>query len=152
MSLATIRAQIKTAMESVAGIGIVNDYEPLALRQEDFERFFRPPGESVVRGWSITREASSERDAVTELNLREHAMVLRGYQGLGADGLTEKAFQDLVELLCVRLRTEQRDQLSGEATLVAPPQVRIFEPRIFAGFLVHYVEVTLRCTELVPIA
>jgi hypothetical protein len=151
MSLATIRAQIKTAMESVAGIGIVTDFEPALFRQEDFERYYKPVGESALRGWSITREASSERDAITEQNWREHAMVLRGYGAIGADGASETAFQDLVETLCVRLRSEQRDQLGQQATFVGPPQVRICEPRVFAGFLVHYVEVTLRCTELVPI-
>ena len=151
MSLATIRTALQAAMQTVSGVGIVTDYEPLAQRKEDFERFFKSSALAYVLGWTITRESTAERDADTEQNWSEHLLVLRGFRPVGTEGATEKAFQDLIETVRVRLRTEQRDQLGGTATFVGPPQVRIVEPRNFSGYLVHYCEITLRCTELVSI-
>lgn len=151
MSLATIRSAIKTALEAVASIGVVTDYEPLATRREDFERFFKPPGQAYVRGWTITRESTVERDDTTESNWSDHLFVIRGYGTLGTDGASEKTFQDLVESVLTALRAEQRNQLGGAATIVGPPSVRIFEPRSFGGYLVHYVEIALRCSEIVTL-
>lgn len=157
MALADIRAAIATVMGEVPGIGVVNAFDPLAQRKEDLEAFFRPAVSvgilaGYLLGWAITRESTIERDATTEQNFAEHVMVIRGYRTLGAGGATETDFQDLVELLRARLRREQRDQLLGSATFVGPPSVRILEPRKFSEYLVHYVELVLRCTEVVPIA
>lgn len=150
MSLATIRTALKAAIESVTDVGVVTDFEPLATRQEHFETYFKAPALAYVQGWTITREATLERGHVTQANQSAHLMVIRGYRALSIDGSTEKAFQDLVEAVRARLRLEQRDQLGGVA-MVDPPSVRIFQPLTFAGYLVHYVEITLRCVESLTI-
>ncbi len=146
MSLAALRTAIKAALESVSGIGVVTDYEPLTARQEDFERFFRPNGAAYAQGWTITREATGERGSVTEGNRRDHTFVIRGYRTIGSDAATEKAFQDLIESVCERLRKEMRDRY-GETAMVSPPSVRLVEPRNFAGYLVHYAEIVQICSE-----
>ncbi len=151
MPLADIRSAIQAAMQQVAAIGVVTDYEPLATRKEEFERYFKASTLAYVLGWTITRESTDERDATTEQNWSDHLIVIRGYRPIGTAGATEKDFQDLIEAVRVRLRTEQRDQLGGAATFVGPPKVRIAEPRDFAGYLVHYCEITLRCGEAVSI-
>ena len=156
MALADIRAAIATALGQVTNIGKVNAYDVLAIREEDFKAFFLDSTLGYVQGWAITREATTEGDKDTEQNWRRHLMVIRGYRAIGSGGATETAFQDLVEAVCVRLRSEQRDQLKDPtlqptATFVGPPNVRILEPRMFGSYLVHYVEVLLVVTESVMI-
>jgi hypothetical protein len=146
MALSNIRTEIKAKLETVTNVGVVNDFEPHAARQEDFETYFRKPELGYILGWSITRESTTERDFVTEQNMAAHLMVIRGYRALETGGSTEKAFQDLIETVRVTLRKEQRDQLglvNQGVVFVGPPQVRIVEPRMFGGFLVHYCEITL---------
>jgi hypothetical protein len=152
MPLDEIREAIATVMNTVPAIGVVTAFDPLTTRKEDFERYFKTAAGDEMLGWAITRESTVERDGTTEQNLSEHVMVIRGYHAIGNFGATEPVFQDLVETLRARLRREQRDQLAGAATFVGPPSVRIFEPRRFETYLVHYVEIVLRCTEVVPIA
>jgi hypothetical protein len=105
-----------------------------------------------MQGWTITREASLETKRSQErLNSRRHVIVIRGYRAIDNDTSSEKAFQDLVESVCVALRAEELDQLNATAHLVEPPSVRIFEPRDFAGYLVHYVEIVLPIVEEVSL-
>jgi hypothetical protein len=152
MTLADIRTAIVAAVSEVASIGKVNAYEPLATREEDFKTFFFDDELGYVLGWTVTREATTERDRDTEGNFATHLMVIRGYRPYGADGSTELEFQDLVETVRTRLRREQFNQFGGVATFVGPPVVRICEPRMFAGYLVHYVEILLTVGEAVPVA
>ena len=148
MPLSEIRSAIKTTLDAVASIGVVTDYEPLARRQEDFERFFVNATLGLVRGWTITREASPETVRnQARVNDRRHLMVIRGYQAIGADGTTEKAFQDLVETVCDALRVKHNDQLNTTAREIGPPSVRVLEPRVFSEYLVHYVEIAMPVIE-----
>jgi hypothetical protein len=125
---------------------VVNDFEPHAVRDEDFRTYFLHPDLLYVLGWTITRESTAERDFDFEENLSAHTMVIRGYRAIDDHGISEKAFQDLVETVRTKLRREQSLQLGGEATFVGPPQCRIFEPRKFGELLVHYAEVVVVCT------
>lgn len=152
MALNDIRTAIAMAVAEVTDVGIVTPYEPLAMREEDFRSFFLSKALGYVQGWTITREATTERDKDTEANWATHLMVIRGYRALGASGETEAAFQDKVEAIRTRLRREQRDQLGHTATFVGPPAVRILEPRSFGGYLVHYVEILVAVTEAVVVA
>ena len=147
MALAEIRAAIATALATVANIGKVNPYDVLATREEDFKAFFLDRTLGFVQGWAITREMTTETDKDTEMNWSTHLMVIRGYRVIGASGATEADFQDLVEVVRARLRSER--DLGGNATFVGPPIVRIFEPRMFGAYLVHYVEILLPVREMV---
>lgn len=149
MALADIRSAIKTAMQTVASIGVVNDYEPHATREETVRTFFKSAALAYLRGWSITREMTPELNANTHQNASAHLIVIRGYQALDTAGATEKDFQDLVETVRVELRKAMRTTygLGAAVVLVGEPSVRIFEPRSFAGVLVHYVEITQSVTE-----
>src|SRR5262245_60526037 len=118
MALAEIRAAIAAALAEVANIGKVTPYEPYATREEDFKAFFLDDDLGYVLGWSITREATSERDRDTEGNLATHLMVIRGYRALSTGGATETEFQDLIEAVRTRLRREQVYQFGATATLV----------------------------------
>lgn len=149
MALSNIRAAIAAALGDVTNVGKVNAYDVLTTREEDFKAFFLDQELGYVQGWAITREMTTETDRDTENNWSTHLMVIRGYRAIGAGGASETEFQDLVESVRTRLRIEQRLQLGGEATFVGPPAVRIFEPRMFGQYLVHYVEVLLTVRESV---
>lgn len=156
MSLATIRTALAAAVGQVASVGVVTDYEPLATREEDFKAFFLSSALGYVQGWTVTRESTEEfglgeDGASLEQNWANHLMVTRGYRAVGSAGSTEKAFQDLVEAVRTRLRTEQKNQLGGQAAIVGPPNARIVEARTFGGYLVHYAEITVLCREMVPV-
>ena len=155
MPLSDIRAAIATALSQVSAIGKVNAYDVLATREEDFKAFFFDATLGYIQGWAITREMTTEEDRSLEDNWSTHRMVIRGYRPIGAGGQTETAFQDKVEDVRDRLRREQRDQLGGVGapmvTFVGPPWVRIFEPRMFGSYLVHYAEILLIVRESVGI-
>jgi hypothetical protein len=148
MPLAAIRAAIKTTLEAVSNIGIVTPYEPLTTRDEDFKRFFFKATLGIVRGWTITREASPETVRnQARVNDRRHLMVIRGYEAVGVDAAGEEAFQDLVETVCDALRVKHNDQLNSTVREVGPPSVRIIEVRKFSDYLVHYAEIAFPLIE-----
>lgn len=150
MALVDIRTAIRTAMLTVANVGPVTAYEPFVRRQEDFKTFFKDGALAYIQGWTITREASPERmrDAA-HTNERTHVMVIRGYRAIDQDAVnpSEPAFQDLIEAVCNTLRAKENDQLDGTCLTCGPPSVRIFDPRAFGEFHVHYVEIAYPVTE-----
>lgn len=149
MSLAEIRAGLKGALEDVPRIGLVTDYEPWARREEDFRRYFFDPALGYILGWSITRQATTEVDDTHDENTATHLMVIRGYRALADGAATEKDFQDLIETVRARLRLEQRARFGKICLAVGPPQVRTVEARLFADYLVHYVEITQQVQEAI---
>ena len=163
MALSDIRAAIATALAAVPGVGVVNAWEPHVVREEDLRTFFVAPSLGYVLGWSITREATVETDdeeygGVAEVDGAQdvfedaaHRLVIRGYRAIDNKGATEESFQDLVEAIRDRLRQAMRAQYGDVTTQVEAPQVRVFEPREFAGVLVHYVELTQVCHEHLPV-
>ncbi len=149
MALSDIRGAIKTVLDAInPTIGVVTAYEPLTTRKEHFDTFFKSGALAYLQGWTISRESSGEtvRDQA-RVNERRHLMVIRGYRTIDNKGASEAGFQDDVERVCDALRVKENDQLAGQADVVGPPAVRIFEPRDFAGYLVHYVEIAYPVTE-----
>jgi hypothetical protein len=147
MSLADIRSAIQGAMQEVPSVGIVNDFEPWARREEEFRVYFFDRALQHIRGWTITRQATNEIDDTLDGNFSTHLMVIRGYRALADGASTEKDFQDLIEAIRTRLRQEQYGHFGGVCVMVAPPQVRVVEVRAFSDYLVHYAEIGLDCTE-----
>jgi hypothetical protein len=145
VSLATIRAALKTRLETVTDVGVVSDWEPYVSRDEDLQTYFKSDSLDYLCGWTITRESTQEQHhTMVRKNLSVHTMVLRGYRALDEVGQTEQAFQDLVEAVCAALRVEIAERFSGTVVMVDPPQVRIVEPRTFTEALVHYAEIAVK--------
>lgn len=146
MSLSIIRTEIKGIMDGVTDIGVVHDYERLATDWIKFLSFYKPAGKNYIRGWSITRQKSPEKgngedDTAAHQYRRMHNMVIRGYYGLKDSDASEKVFQDLVETVCDTFRG--KPTLNGKADDSSPPQVDIFETRMFGTVLCHYVEIRI---------
>ena len=150
MSVAILRAAIKTAIESVASVGVVTDYEPYVRTEAEIKIFFQVAEATQLLGWTVTRERTEERDSSTGLDMDQHLMVLRGYAAVNANAASEKAFQDLIETVRARLRQERVNGFGGQFN-VHPPNVRTVEARLLSGVLVHYCEITLPCDELVAV-
>jgi hypothetical protein len=147
--LADQRAAIRSTMAGLAPtIGVVTEYEVMVRRKEDFVTKFKHADLAYMQGWTITREASLETKRNTaRTNDRLHVFVIRGYRTIDQHGATETAFQDDVERVCDALRAEENDQLNATAKSVGPPSVRVFEPRDFSGYAVHYVEIACPAVE-----
>lgn len=146
MALAEIRSAWKALLGTVPSVGIVTDFEPWATREEEFKAFFYTPTLGIL-GWTITRESSDETEETHEQNFSHHMMVIRGYRALSVEGATEKGFQDLIEVIRSVMRHAQLDQLGHLCVNVGPPIVRMIEHRTYGAFLVHYAELTVRCSE-----
>lgn len=151
MSLAQIRAALKATVLTVPQVGIVSDFEPAVTREEDLKTYFLNPALGYVLGWSMTRETTAARDATNESDFDEHLLVLRAYRAVDNAGASEKQLQDLVELVRTAIRAEESGRWNDLVQFVRPPQVRIFEARLFGAVLVHYCEVTVLVTEHVTV-
>ena len=150
MSVAVLRAAIKTAVESVANVGLVHDYEPYLKSDAELRTFFQVTDAAALLGWTITRERTEERDAFTDLDMDSHLMVIRGYAAMQGQAASEKAFQDTIEAVRTRLRQERVNRFGGLFD-VHPPNVRTVEAREYVGKGVHYCEITMACDEVVAV-
>src|SRR3990167_6470997 len=147
MSLALIRAENKTILEGIAGIGKVHDYERWSVEWKKFLDQFKS-ADGKIKGWTVTREKSSERFTGGSTSERLHSMTLRGYHGLDDASASEKVFQDLVEEVCNTFRP--KTTLNGRVDRAeAPLQVDIIEHRLFGGVLCHYCELRQAAQETI---
>lgn len=150
MSLSAIRTEIKTILNSVTDIGVVHDYERWSKDWNTILSLFQPSGKAYIRGWMITRRATSEQ-VITQgpggTNQRDHSFVIKGVFGLKDDTASEKTFQDLLESICTALRGNPT--LNGSALGCEPPQVLSVDIRMFSQVLCHYAEIELKASEIV---
>ena len=147
MSEATIRAQIKTELESVTNIGLVHDYDRLTTTWGELLARFKTTigGGDQVRAWTIQWGGFVPGDpqSVGGLFVRFHQFVIRGYLGLDDSTATEKTFSALAETVS--------NELDGSATLHSLStyfdtpwaSVPVCEARMFGSALCHYCEINL---------
>jgi len=140
MSLADIREQIRTILSGVAGIGVIHEYERLAVDLKKFLDLFKDP-DGRVNGWQFTRISTpSDRNTMPTLH-RHHLFRLRGIYGLRDEEATELTFQDMVEAIQNAFDSEY--SLNGTVLNSGPVQVRVVENRMFGNVLCHYAELEL---------
>jgi len=144
VSEVAIRAQIKTIMEGVSGMGIVHDYVRWASTWEKFLEFFKTSSKKI-NGATITRVKTPEECESSNHNSRRHRYLIRLYYGLKDDAATEITFQLLVENTCAAFRAKRT--LNDTAEDSGPPQVEVVELRMFGSVLCHYGEISLEAEE-----
>lgn len=119
MSEATVRAQIKTILEAVDGIGVVHDYERYSRSLAKWLQLMRSEG--TVNGWTIHRQATpSERDNMPTIK-RLHHFKITGVYELNDATATEKTFQALLEAIYTAFKSQQT--LSGTCIDSGPLQI-----------------------------
>jgi hypothetical protein len=154
---ATIRAHLKTVMESVDDIGQVHDYERwlddwgglLTLMQTQVD------GIDQLRGWFITLESWEQRQiafmggGADETRLVQYNYRLRGFMAVDDSEATEKTFAALAFSLADALEADttlQGDVLERETPVV---EGGLMDYRMFAGVLCHYFELRVHPQEVV---
>lgn len=143
MSWANIRTQLKTILQGVAGIGTVHDYQRWEIEADAFATLFVSQGR--IHTWMITRDASLEEERAQRQHYRRHQVRIIGLYALDDSDATEKTFSDLLETVCITLRSNPT--LNGAAESSGPPQVRRDDHARFAGVLCHFGEITLEARE-----
>lgn len=153
MTQATIRARIKTVLDTVSNKGQTHDYLRWAVKQNDFESLFKTTISSVaqIRGWEIAYRGFTQ----TEPHLgrsadqyRVHRFEIHGYLGLDDSASTEKTFAALAESVCNALDADATLNADSLSLYRNPTQLTIDE-RLFAGVLTHHAQITLEVAEVI---
>ena len=139
----TIRAAIKTAIESVNNVGVVYDYLRYASEWDKFLALFKiktGPFQGAIRGWMITCtgfDPIQERQTYGDIFNRDYSYDITGYFGLSDDRATEKeAFaivEEVIDALCAQVD-------GGEDNV---PTLTMFEPRLFGGVVCHVAQIKM---------
>jgi len=146
MSETTVRASIKTLIESVSNVGLVYDNEPFADSWDVFISRFNTVilGVDMIRGWTISCEAipaqgfvaTGSRDTGNEYDYEYH---IRGYQGFDYEADTENTFL----LIALAIMAALNGGIVGGTVFNADlAQLTSYTPRVFGGVLCHVAEIT----------
>ena len=152
MSEATIRAAIYNAINSVSQVGKVYDYERHANEWDKFLGLFKKKigGTTQIRGWMVgyrgILEAEGGRFTAPGGRIsRKHRFQILGVMGIDDSAESEKTFAALAEDVC--------DALDSDTTihsyLGSSPATLGFDPKPFAGILVHAAAIVIDVTEAV---
>ena len=151
MSEATIRTAIYNAVSGVTDIGLVYDYERHSNDWGDFLDFFKTTIGSTaqIRGWMIgyrgIPESSGGRFTTPSRITRKHRFNILGVMGIDDSEASEKTFAALAEDVCDALDSDA----AVNAFLHTTPATLGFDPRPFAGILVHAAAIVIEVTEAV---
>lgn len=146
MSEATVRASIKTLIESVTNIGLVYDLQPIANTWDVFLDRFKTTVSSVdmIRAWTISCEAIERQGFVASgdrntgnINIYEYK--IRGYTSFDFEISTEKIF--LVVALAV-MDALDSGIVSGTVYNADLAQLTSYQPDMLGGVLCHVAEIT----------
>jgi len=157
----TLRKQITTAikgiLESVSGVGIVQEYHRYTRTPEGFRTYFTKLIDQYTRTanvWLITRDGFTQTaDGVPiPQEIREHLFVISGYVGLKDSTGSEETFQDLVDEIVSAFESRKRLGLEATVIHVRPPQVPVIEHFMFGPILTHHCDIHLRVLERRTIA
>lgn len=153
MSEATVRAGIKTLIESVSNVGEVYDHEPFAATWDEFVEQFkcRVLGREQIRAFTISCEAiPRERLSVASTrsshNQARLTYKIRGYCGFSEEHSTETEFLGVVIAVLNKLDT---GIVTGNAYNAPIAQLDSYVPRTFGGVLCHYAEITQEVIEVI---
>ena len=144
-SVATLRAAIKAKILTVAGMGVVNDYERYAKDQSKLSAAYASAAQAGQRiyGWYIRRVRTAELLIDVGRNYEDHAWRIRGFMSLDDTDATEKKLDDQIEAMRAAFRADPtlggicettfREANGNQAGL----QLEESEPVLFAGVLCH---------------
>ncbi len=124
MSEASVRAAIKTILETVPGIGRVHDFDRWSRSWSRFLELMRELPGGPVNGWMISRHSTSETAETLGGSgglgtVRVHHYEIRGIRTLDDDAASEHDFQALIEAVCDAFRA--RPDLDGACDSIVGP-------------------------------
>jgi len=161
MPLTTIRAQIKTLLESVPNVGMVHDYERWTNDPATVISFFQSVTNGPLNGWVFKHVRIEEFALTNEENLRIYTFQFRGIYSVVDANATEKTFSDVIETIVAAFRKISNDTLNGTAETLRPEQgglsgraglqVDRLDFLKLAGVICHYAELSLGVQERLDI-
>jgi len=155
MSEATIRAAIYSAVSGVTDVGLVHDYERFANEWPAFLELFKTTISSTtqVRGWMVGYRGipQSRKQTFVPGKLgteRTHRFQVLGIMGINDSEESEKTFAALAEDVCDAL--DDDTTLHAKGTFPRAAEVTMaYDPRPFAGVLVHAALISIDVTEII---
>lgn len=153
MTLATHRAAIVAALNTVPEIGLVHDHEPYGRTEVDFRELYGwtgPTGVQQVRGWFVQRTRTAESTPNIGRTINTHSWRLRAFMSLDQAGNTELTFDALVEAARKVFRNDPTlagAVQPGPLNLATGLQVTDSGPVYLAGVLCHAATMTLQTYE-----
>ena len=153
MSVIAIRTAIVAAISSVADIGRVHAYERYASNMDQLKALYLSADHQQLRGWFVRRVATPETGRTGNATIETIGWQIRGFMALNDGAETELAFDDLIERLRDRFRTD--DTLGGTVDMCSEPgspdgpvglQLIDSGPAMFAGVLCHLARCALTTT------
>ncbi len=148
--LETIRAAIKTKLESVTNIVNVHDYERYANRDSEFKALFYDAPNKIISGWWFDRLNTAELDGDTGEVRIIHTWQFYGYRSFDDANASAKAFQNKVEAITKTFRADPTlggviDDNKNMAQQFGPVGIQVdgIEPVMFFKYLCHRARLTL---------
>lgn len=148
MSLATIRTQIKTEIETVitSSIGTVYDYKRFCNDLATYKDLFIRGNK--VNTWEIERESFSrtEHGGSGGIEVPTHNFIIRGFYAVDDSLGSDKVFQDdYVEPVCREFLNNPT--LSGIADIIAMPITGNITIKSLGNVLCHVCEIHISVVE-----
>lgn len=148
MSLLSIRAALKTLIETVSGIGQVHDYKRYAADWKTYKELFQKG--TKVNEWEIQREGFSVEPRGTQAvqgKVKDtiHRMVVRGFYSFDDKCASEKTFDTLVDGVTDLFIANQ--DISQTAEIVGIPIIGDINFNFLGDVLCHMVEVRIEVRE-----
>jgi uncharacterized protein YuzE len=149
--LDNIREQIKVILAGVPGIGVVHDYERLAVEMQKIVNLLKD-ADGRINACMFTREKMAKR-APTHQGPKErcHIFLIRKIMAINDADATGIIFDDHLD--AIEAEFDKHITLNqtcysiyadwGPMAGVAGVQIEISEPRMIAGILCHYAELRL---------
>ncbi len=144
MSLATVRAQIKTILETISTVKNIYDYQRYVKDWATYKTRFTT--DRKVNTWEITRSAFERNVMGSDATERViHEFLIRGFYAVDDSEGSDKVFQDIVESVGQVFR--DKPDLNDIAEVIIYPITATIRIDMFGGVLCHVVEITLNVQE-----
>lgn len=145
MSEALIRAEIKTILEAVSGIGVVHDYKRYSRSKAVFLELMRPISGGMVNGWMIHwRDAVSVRDTMPTIQ-RNHTYEIIGFYELNDAIASGKVFDALLNAIYAAFKSNYT--LNGTALNSDPVTIESDDTPPDEQPMLHFGLITLSVQE-----
>jgi hypothetical protein len=148
MSVLSIRAQLKTLLQTVSGIGQVYDYKRYSADWGSYKQLFTK--NSRVNEWEIQRtgftvEPRGSQAAAGKVKDLTHTFILRGFYGFQDEPSSEKDFDTLVDAISDLFITHQ--DIDQTAEIINIPVVGQITFQMFGDVLCHVIEIQVSVRE-----
>ena len=157
MTDATIRANLKTILQSVTGIGQVHDYERWSSTWDVFLSLFKTTisGTDSIRGWTIAMNGAEltpldDEPTAAMFGVR-YSYTIRGYFGVNDAAATEKTALAL-SMDVIGALIAGAGSLGAMVLDAQLPQLTTFEYRLIGGVMVHYTEISQQIDAILKVS